>query len=39
MRSRLKNKYNKKRSYGNWDKYKNKEFLWVKLLPKQNRTS
>ena len=32
--SRLKNIYNKKRSYDNWDKYKKQRNLSVKLLPK-----
>ena len=33
-RSRLKNIYNKKRSYDNWDKYKKQRNFCVKLLRK-----
>ena len=33
-RSRLKNIYNKKRSYDNWDKYKKQKKNCVKLLRK-----
>ena len=32
--SRLKNVYNKKRSYGNWDKYKKQINFYVELLCK-----
>ena len=38
-RSRLKNIYNKKRSYDNWEKYKKQINFCVKLFAKQNKNS
>ena len=35
--SRLKNIYNKKRSFENWDKYEKQRNFYVKLLRKTNQ--